>query len=94
MDGKSQEGIVNQEPAPFPSIFSSSFSGVYRNFLLVLCVPVDFLLEDVTASVSVTYKQMQSNQQAFPGRGEVWDEGFCRGYWCGMLPSFMCPCFA
>lgn len=32
VDGKSQEGIVNQEPAPFPSIFSSSIQWCLREF--------------------------------------------------------------
>lgn len=32
VDGKSQEGIVNQEPAPFPFIFSSSSQWCLREF--------------------------------------------------------------
>lgn len=69
VDGKSQEGIVNQEPAPFPSIFSSSISGVYGNFLLVLCVPVDFLLSGVTTSVSVTYNRCKAINKPFLAMG-------------------------
>lgn len=37
-DGKSQEGIVSQEPAPFPFIFSSSIQWCFWEFSpLPLC---------------------------------------------------------
>lgn len=65
-------------------------SGVYRNFFFFLCVPADFLLDAVTASVSVTCRQMKSNEPALAlpqgrcgtrGSGVVTDVG-CFGLWC------------
>lgn len=39
-------------------------SGVYRNFFFFLHVSVDFRLGDIMASVSMTCRQMKSNEQA------------------------------
>lgn len=64
-------------------------SGVYRNFFFCLCVPLDFLLDDVMASVSVTCRQMKSNEPALAlpqgrcgtrGSGVVTDVG-CFSLW-------------